>query len=567
MRMASKEILLPKFKVLQFKLSDEVGKQYIESLLTTNLLQEFPDLTKPIHLLNYLFSDEEEFFSQEKVIEVDGDFVGIHDKILLTREGEQDLSEIEAVFDEKCKQNEVELTKELQKFSMAISSERKKRTICCTHVPFALENRMVLDNNISVCGSENCNQHDYTGRRYCRQIYSTDERENFLLNPKPKSKANNTSDDDKSATQENKFKCGACHTYSKASKRSPCTNSSCTKFQTKASKKNTMENPQNKKTIPTNKSKGIPADKDIPMMDKSIPPVTSESTVVAKPIQLPIIIPDEVCAQMKDVFVKFKSNDKARGTFLLLVKGHDLSQFTSKMLFALYHKSFPWRLQGDTIQEMRNKMKVAVKSVLREKQNEEELNAWRKYEQEEKEREAQKKKDEEKRIQSMLLEEIPPQPPTQPPTQPPKHAEMKRIPKRQNELADTINKFKQQKQQHEELHQPQVNKKEPPLCWSREQVTRPDHPDFARNFEQRLQKEQLDSRPKYHQKQNHHSAARTHQHHPPAQYHPPSQYHPPAQYQYQHPNTPIVGGPGLKGVPTMEGFMEGFQTEGWISGK
>ena len=95
----------------------------------------------------------------------------------------------------------------------------------------------------------------------------------------------------------------------------------------------------------------------------------------------------------------------------------------------------------------------------------------------------------------------------------------------------------------------------------------PCHPDFARNFEQRLQKEQLDSRPKYHQNQNYDSAARTHQHHPPAQYHPPSQYNPPAQYQYKHPNTPIVGGPGLNGVPTMEGFMEGFQTEGWISGK
>ena len=41
---------------------------------------------------------------------------------------------------------------------------------------------------------------------------------------------------------------------------------------------------------------------------------------------------------------------------------------------------------------MRNKMKVAVKYALRNKDREEELNAWKKYEQEEEQRKAQKKK-------------------------------------------------------------------------------------------------------------------------------------------------------------------------------
>ena len=174
-----------------------------------------------------------------------------------------------------------------------------------------------------------------------------------------------------------------------------------------------------------------------------------------------------------------------------------------------------------------------------DKEREEELNAWKKYEQEEEQRKAQKKKDEERRIQSMLLEDIPQppmQPPTQPPTQPP---EKMRIPKRP--IVETINQFKQQKKQHQEIHQPGINKDEAPLCWSKDQVTRPDHPDFAKNFEQRLQK-----------KQTTHTSSTFY--HPPTIPAKPAQYHPPAQPL----NKPTIGGPGFKGAPTMEGFsMEG----------
>ena len=73
----------------------------------------------------------------------------------------------------------------------------------------------------------------------------------------------------------------------------------------------------------------------------------------------------------------------------------------------------------------------------------------------------------------------------------------------------------------------------------------PHHPDFAKNFEQRLQK-----------KQTTHTSST---YHPPTIPAKPAQYHPPAQPL----NQTTIGGPGFKGAPTMEGFsMEGFQLGG-----
>ena len=418
--MASKEtqskIKLPKFKVLTFTLSSEVGIEYVKSKLTTSFFRENPGVSNCRQLIDHLFTDEEQYYSQDNVIEVDGYFMGICDhEVLLTREGEQNLTEIQAVFDEKRKQNGVDLTRELDRFNLAISSERQKQTICCTHISDLTENTMVLDSNMPVCGLDSCNKHDCMAQKYCRQIYSTDQRPNTLANPElnPKSKKNTSKD----IEEGNKFKCGACQTYAKASKRSPCTNPSCTKFQVKASKKNTqnMVEPQNKKTTSTNKTtkpQNKSTNKTTEPQNKSTNKTTEPQRAAAhladllevNKIKLPIFVP-EVSAQFKAVFDKFKSTKKAQGTFMLLVKNHDLSQFTSNMLCDIYYESFSWGVRGDTIQEMRNKMKVAVKSALRNKEREEELNAWKKYEQEEEQRKAQKKKDEERRIQSMLLED------------------------------------------------------------------------------------------------------------------------------------------------------------------